>query len=758
MKLFLQKKGVYKSWIMSYFSLIVVFFIAFNGVALLSRRIHQDKVLQSNKAIFGLISTELENMKNELDKMSIQIMLNPNVIDVIKETNLDNNYYYKINTIRNDFQNLMISYGYVEKVILYKHNLDIFFIDGGLFDAERKFMSYPVKEHTTIEKGFDDWKSFICKKHNQELYATDNDEIVFINSISAQNEIQGTIIFVLNKEKIENIFRHLQNDMEANFLILNHMNELVFSFKDDKVKNFIEEKQFDLSAGQHFVKAGKEKIVMYISEKKSNAKYVYTIPSVAFYSSIIHLMTIIYMLTAVFIVFASFVALYHSKKNYMPVQKIVGLLEGYQYKNSKTNDEFTFINETLSEIVSEGVENRITKTKYNNKLFASELARLINDGVHIWSVEEVFEFYNISFSYSKYIAAAVIVDRIDDKIWKGNTQQNGTTEDELVEVAFSNVFGEILGSNYKVMVVGLNHIHFCLIGTNIDDEEKIKKNIKEAFCVAKKLSEENVGISYSLYASEVFKELSGLKKMYNQINSTYMFNSLIDQNIFFYDEISYVQIEDVSENIIEEKISVAVQKGDFNAIKRWIAQIMIQNDVIESQLDLAYIKYKILNTLFSSIQYTSQHIADIYLLVDKVNCSGSVIEFLRTLIQLIQNLCVLKLNNNEKDSKYIVDRIIRYVNENYSNSNVNVDQLGDEFSLSPSYLSNLFKIKTGEMLKDYIVKVRLKEARKLLASGNKVQEVAIKTGFGSSNSFIRIFKKHFQITPNQYKKNMEENL
>jgi len=755
MKFFSQKKGIYKSWIMSYFSLIAVFFILFNGAALLSRELLEDKILQSNKSVFGFICSELGNMKNELDNMSIQIMLNDDVIDMFKETNHDNNYYLKINTIRKDLQNLMVSNGYVEKVILYKHKEDVFFDDGGLFDAKKQFLPYSIKGHTDIQKGFEDWKYFITKRHNQELYTTDNGEVIYINSISVQNEIQGTIIVVLNKEKIENIFRSMQSDLDVNFLILNNMNEPVYSLKEDKVKLLAEQMKLELSPGQHSVKAGNDSIVVYVSEQKSNLKCLYAIPSTVFYNSTNLLMTIIFILTVLFVAVGLIFALYNSKRNYMPVKKLLGLLKEYQYENSKKHDEFTFINATLSDMLSKGLENKITKMKYNKKLFVSEFVRFLTDNVCTRSIEEVFELYNISFSYSKYIAAAVLVDRIDDSVWEESVPGAGTTEDELVEVAFSNVYGEILGDDYNILIVGLNNMYFCLIGTNIYDEEKIKKDISEGFKLTKIFAKENIGIAYSLYASEIFEDLRSLKKMYNQINSTYMFNLLIDKNILFYDEINYTESELDSGSSAEDKLSSAVQKGKIDDIKSLIARMIIQNDATESPLQLAYVKYSILNILSNSIQYASKYNGDIYLLVDEVNRSSSVIEFLRPLLEFVESLCALQDNNSKMGNADVVDRLIKYINHNYTDSNMNVDQLGAEFSLSPSYLSNLFKLKTGEMLRDYIAKVRLQNARKMLLAGIKIKDVATKSGFASSKSFVRAFKRYFGTTPSQYKKENE---
>ncbi len=747
----MPKRGVYKSWIMSYFSLIIVFFVIFNGVALLSQNLLQDEIAQANKSIFGLITSDLENVKNELDKMSMQIMLDPDIAEMLKESTYDNNYYLKVNTVRGNLQKLMASFSYAEKVVLYKHNADMFFIDGGLFDAGRHYSAYSFKGHTESEAGFDAWKSFVLERHNQELYSLESGEIVYVHSIHVRNEILGTAMIVLNKAAIENILQSLQKDLNVNVLVLNKDDEPIFALKDDSLKLLADQKKLKLTPGQHSMDVDKDNMIVYVSEQKSNMKCVYAVPSTVFYRSTNLFRAVVYILTVLFIVIGCVFALYHSRKNYMPVKQILGLLEKHQYENSKTDDEFAFINEALTDIISEGVKNKITRVKYNKSLFASEFAKFLTESVYSRSIEEVFDFYNISFLHSRYITAVVLVDDIDENIWGEDIISIEKTEEELIEVVFGNICGEILGDDYSIMTIALNNMYFCLVGTNLSDEEKIKNDIRAGFAATKSLSKEKIGIEYSVYASEIFEELGSLKKMYNQINAVYMFNRLIDENILFYDDIDYKEPH-CDDALIEERMLGAVQKGDLKGFKSLIVQMIVQKEAMESPLQLAYVKYNVLNVLSNSIQFASKYNGDIYLLIDEVNRSSSVIEFLRPLSGFIENLRELQSHNNEKGSADVVDRLIDYVNRNYSDSNMNVDRLGAEFSLSPSYLSNLFKLKTGEMLRDYIAKVRLQNARRLLMSDMKIEDVAIKSGFVSPKSFIRVFKRYFGITPSQYKK------
>lgn len=73
---------------------------------------------------------------------------------------------------------------------------------------------------------------------------------------------------------------------------------------------------------------------------------------------------------------------------------------------------------------------------------------------------------------------------------------------------------------------------------------------------------------------------------------------------------------------------------------------------------------------------------------------------------------------------------------------------------SVSYVSKLFKEKTGQNILYYINMVRIENAKKLLRESRQdtgIGEIGKETGFTNSNSFIRIFKKYEEMTPGKYR-------
>ena len=113
------------------------------------------------------------------------------------------------------------------------------------------------------------------------------------------------------------------------------------------------------------------------------------------------------------------------------------------------------------------------------------------------------------------------------------------------------------------------------------------------------------------------------------------------------------------------------------------------------------------------------------------------------------------LNRGSNKETGLIERIKYYISQNYRT--ITRQSVADYFSLNPSYLSQLFKEETGEVFTDYVNKIRMEEAKRmLLQTDYKIQYIADMVGYASSQHFNRTFKKYIGMQPAEYKKNAQK--
>lgn len=94
-----------------------------------------------------------------------------------------------------------------------------------------------------------------------------------------------------------------------------------------------------------------------------------------------------------------------------------------------------------------------------------------------------------------------------------------------------------------------------------------------------------------------------------------------------------------------------------------------------------------------------------------------------------------------------VNGVLEYIHLNYAQK-ISLEQLAQMFYTTPSHIARLFKSFMDVSIVNYIHKVRINEAKKLLVEQRcSVKDTAERTGYDSLNNFYKYFKMHTGMTP-----------
>jgi two-component system response regulator YesN len=110
-------------------------------------------------------------------------------------------------------------------------------------------------------------------------------------------------------------------------------------------------------------------------------------------------------------------------------------------------------------------------------------------------------------------------------------------------------------------------------------------------------------------------------------------------------------------------------------------------------------------------------------------------------------------NRNMKNAKVIHDAV-EYITANY-NKNLVLEEVAQVVYLSPYYLSHLFRSELGCTFVEYVTKIRIETAKKLMrGSNNSLSEISEEIGYKDSGYFSKVFRKSEGMTPSQYRQHM----
>lgn len=321
-------------------------------------------------------------------------------------------------------------------------------------------------------------------------------------------------------------------------------------------------------------------------------------------------------------------------------------------------------------------------------------------------------------------------------------------EEMLFRLNLQEVLRTYLQSSTKGILTKVEDDHLVLLYHD-SDEENIAQTRKILTDTVKKTTNQNAyfGISQIiLNVEEIIPQYYICKELLN--------------NSYFFDW----RNEIITSDWIDKTIDInELHNHLLNINTSFIRYIVSQNHLGIEQL------FEELESKFKTIRNAS-HVKDAYnrIIVEldhefhfsklsETNLLHGLFES-KTLIEMLQDSKKLLIqiskqygNNDAKENNYC-ELAKNYLNENYM-KDMNITDTADFLNISYSYLSKIFRARTGVTLTDYLNNVRIEKSKEYLANTfMTLTEISEKVGYNNVQSYQRFFKKYINITPGDYRK------
>ncbi len=291
------------------------------------------------------------------------------------------------------------------------------------------------------------------------------------------------------------------------------------------------------------------------------------------------------------------------------------------------------------------------------------------------------------------------------------------------------------------------------------DEQSLNAKMNELIWKIKK----NTSISVSIGLSECLSGTINYRKIYRHAKRALEFRTVMGGGaVLSFDDLERSegneQIGKVDENEYKN-ITYSLSYGKKDTVLASIDKLI--NNISDPSFKDSY--YFILLNLMDAILKSCISLKELYL-------------HLNSQIELTQELYALKTKQSTKDFFYALanevmminkekrmagletsfDRILKYVDANYSNSSLSINDLANELSFSISYITTILK-KNGTTFTKVVTKERMEMAAHLLTSTTeKIITIAKEVGYSDPYYFSHCFKKYYKVSPDEFR-NIKEN-
>ncbi|GMK41780.1 DNA-binding response regulator [Paenibacillus sp. CCS19] len=112
---------------------------------------------------------------------------------------------------------------------------------------------------------------------------------------------------------------------------------------------------------------------------------------------------------------------------------------------------------------------------------------------------------------------------------------------------------------------------------------------------------------------------------------------------------------------------------------------------------------------------------------------------------------------DERGGDRAIETAIQYIKSHF-NEDLSLERVAAVVYLNPVYFSQLFKQKTGQGYKEFVIQLRLEQAKRLLHNPSlKLADIAEKIGYQDLRHFSQQFRKRFNATPSEYRQQLQAN-
>lgn len=240
-----------------------------------------------------------------------------------------------------------------------------------------------------------------------------------------------------------------------------------------------------------------------------------------------------------------------------------------------------------------------------------------------------------------------------------------------------------------------------------------------------------------------------------------LFNLKSKENKTHRELISFIE-SDYLEKIsaTEYKLFFAIRQGDKLFASKCFDKLLPQTNISSNDfINIRNYKNKLIyyNALLKKAGEL-EGISTVYLQniyntnLDKIELSNDFNELYNLIFNMIVDYCDAISNHKLKYYSPLVKKAINHINLNLNND-LCVKDLADLFYVSPTYLARLFKKEVNSSIVEYINTQKIKRSTFLLKDSNlPIHQISQIVGISDFNYFSRLFKKHMNKTPSQYRK------
>jgi two-component system response regulator YesN len=635
-------------------------------------------------------------------------------------------------------------------------------------DLSLKMAMYYERSLQYSGMSFETWYAEIMEKyhnaeympaHNVVIEGKSNSYITYLQSLpfGFRSSIKGTMIVLIAESEIHKLLYRGDLTEGGWSYIADAKGNILTSITDNNRQ--IDISGIHLQGAEGFIQlklAGEDMLLSYYTSPFNQWKYVSAVPNLVVMKKVDSIRSTNTIIITIGLILGMLIAIFFANRHSKPIRAIIQKFnEKFSIEHGSDSNEYHFLDHSIARLI------------HNNETLHSEIDKQM-----------------------PLLRAALL-----DRLFRGEFNDHSE-----LNTAFSEVGIVIRGNWFVVAVLRLEWIEEQGSSDGIETENVKRAIIKDLLYRELResgfihdLGQERIAILLSLSQNERAESIASTNEMIGRLSDMLnkhtdievvfglgcMYGHLLDVYRSFKEALKALEMANYSrgeyilryEHIpkgdggyyypieIEQRIMNLVKSGNQEEVNKLLKDIhsevlagsKISSDTMKLLVfDISATVYKLINEVFQL--HGGNERQEYGEFIESVSAFSTFQEAFEYITQILTELCV-SVNNQKKSHNFeLRDKIIDYIDGNYTDGSLCLSSVADFYGINEVYLSQFFKEQTGESFSGYMEKMRMNHARELLKKDHlTVDDIAKQVGYLNTNTFYKAFKRVEGVSPGTFR-------
>ncbi|NOU64366.1 helix-turn-helix domain-containing protein [Paenibacillus sp. LMG 31461] len=506
---------------------------------------------------------------------------------------------------------------------------------------------------------------------------------------------------------------------------------------------------------------GQDYQVTYVSSDKPNWKFISLTSYATFIGTVDTIKTSTFWICLTILGLGLFFSFIMSRSLYIPVGRLVETVKEHltstHNKDHPTNDIF-FLQNVFNDMITKNNEwenkQREQLAPLKNKWLQDMLLgiRYVDQEALRVSQKELGIHLNLNGPLR------LLLLRLDN--YRDFLDSYNEKDRWLLKFGIANIVNEFVSEEYKLENIYLENDHLLLLLeiSPLENVETTEGALKRLIELAQKAVNQYLKLSFSATLSIPVNSYLQLYESYSDTLALSSYRIVAGHNSFltptFRSSIkeTVISFPESKAKLLLDSLKLGHLDKAEEAYSDFINQLSgtTYENLLSSIMQLSFMLKTTFNIILESDEFRK---SELFQIVSRnIEQFETIEEIHETYSSLFSEIIRVMEQNKHNKHNSIISRIIKMIEEQYRDNNLNLRIISDEFQMSNVYLGKLFKDATGKSVSEYITDVRMNHVKQLLDNSNlSTKQILSQCGLEETNYFYIIFKKRYGVTLSQYK-------